>query len=61
MWPFKSKPKSTYDIQAELRALSEKIVFEERCLPSDMDRYERLIGELYKRGVEPETKLVRKK
>jgi hypothetical protein len=55
-------PKSTSEIQAELKALCEKIVLmSPTCFLDDIEEYERLTKELYKRGVEPETRLSSKK
>lgn len=45
------------DIQAELKALCYKMVAQQIPWSEDLRKYERLLTEIYKRGLEPEMKL----
>lgn len=60
MWLFKSKPKKikpTKELQAELKALCNKIIAQQVMYHSDGEQYTKLLKELYMRGVEPITTL----
>jgi hypothetical protein len=47
-------------LQAELRALVERLVAQQRYSVSQMDRYEKFLQEIYKRGLTPEVTLITK-
>lgn len=49
------KPKTDQELQAELKALCQKIILQQHPFLDDMYRYERLLAEIYKRGLEPDT------
>ncbi len=53
--------KTDKELQAELKALVDKIVVNPYHSPYEFDRYESLLKEIYNRGLEPETKLVARK
>lgn len=55
----KSEPKTDKELQAELKALVDKVVGIGILLTEDGQKYERLLKEIYSRGLEPETKIIR--
>ena len=50
-------PRPMSEIQAELRALLDKIYAQQFGYSDDMRRYENLLREIYSRGIEPDVKL----
>ena len=51
---FWKKEKTNQKLQAELKALCQRLVAQQGYSLDDMDRYEELLRELYLRGEEPE-------
>lgn len=49
------KEKTSRELQAELKALVQRLVAQRGYSFDEMDRYEELLRELYLRGEEPET------
>ena len=58
---FWKKEKTNQKLQAELKALCQRLVAQQGYSLDDMDRYEELLRELYLRGEEPEIILGLKK
>ncbi len=54
---FKSEPKSERELQAELKALCDRVIVQNFAYSSDMARYEDLLYEMYLRNIEPAVKL----
>lgn len=54
---FEEKIKTDKELQDELRALCETIVVKPYSTSTDMDRYEKLLTEIYKRNLTPSVKL----
>ena len=54
---FAPKKKTDKDLQAELKALCNRIIGEQLVWRGDWDRYERLLKEIYERNLEPEAKI----
>lgn len=52
---FWKKEKTSRELQAELKALVQRLVAQRSYSFDEMDRYEELLRELYLRGEEPET------
>lgn len=57
---FKEEPKTDKELFAEFDALCMRIVAEQTPYSSSMDRYERLLKEIYQRGLEPRQTIVPK-
>ena len=57
---FWKKEKTSRELQAELKALVQRLVAQRGYSFDEMDRYEELLRELYLRGEEPETILEQK-
>jgi len=57
---FWKKKKTSRELQAELKALVQRLVAQKGYSFDEMDRYEKLLKELYLRGEEPETILKQK-
>jgi len=55
------KPKTDKELQAELRALVSRITVDSVYSFSSMNKYEKLLEEIYKRGLEPEAWLIKPK
>jgi len=59
---FKDEPKSDLELQAELKAICHKIEAQGGCsTSSDINKYEDLLIEIYKRELEPEMLLKTKR
>lgn len=54
---FKKKPKTDRELQAELKALVHTIYAQQGMSISDREKYEKLLVEIYKRGLEPGVKI----
>lgn len=57
---FWRKKKTSRELQAELKALVQRLVVQRGYSFDEMDRYEELLKELYLRGEEPEAILKQK-